>query len=113
MLPCRNDSGRCSSLEKEWASYCELFILTGLRKPSLLRPIHTRTICSRPTGIGRFPYEESADGYIPTGASVLESADYELESADSSADFNADASKVGMWLWAFNTNEYQRLGLIT
>ena len=41
-------------------------------------------------------YEESADGYIPTGAS----GDSELESADCSADSNADASKVGVWVWA-------------
>ena len=49
-------------------------------------------------------YEESADGFIPTGASVLESANWELEPADSSADSNADASKVGVWVWALTVN---------
>ena len=45
-------------------------------------------------------YGESADGYIPTGVSVLESADSELESANSSTDSNADAAKVDVWVWA-------------
>ena len=42
-------------------------------------------------------YEEWADAYIPTGASVLESTDSELESADSTG----DASKVSVWVHAF------------
>ena len=38
---------------------------------------------------------------VPTGASALESADSEQESADSSAYANAYAAKVGVWVWAF------------
>ena len=34
---------------------------------------------------------------IPTGASVLESADLELELADSSADSNANPKRIGVW----------------
>ena len=30
----------------------------------------------------------------------------ELESADSSADSNADASKVGVWVWAFKAHTH-------
>ena len=46
-------------------------------------------------------YGELANAYIPTGASALESADSELESADSNVGSNADAVKVGKWVWAF------------
>ena len=42
-------------------------------------------------------YGESADDDIPTGVSALESADSELESADSNADSNA---KVCLWVRA-------------
>ena len=41
-------------------------------------------------------YGEMADYYIPTGALALEPADSELESANSSADSNADPPKIGM-----------------
>ena len=51
--------------------------------------------------VGDDHYGESADGYIPTGGSVLLSADSELESVDSSADSNADAAKVRVWVWGF------------
>ena len=37
---------------------------------------------------------------MPTGVSVLESANSELESADSSANSNADPSKIGVWVRA-------------
>ena len=56
---------------------------------------------SRPTLWRVDDYEESADSYIPTGVSVLESADSELESANSSAESNANASNVGVWVRAF------------
>ena len=39
-----------------------------------------------------------ANVYIPTCGSVLETADSELELADSSTDSNADPSKVGVWV---------------
>ena len=45
-------------------------------------------------------YEELADGSIPTGASVLETAESELESTDSSADSSADSAKVSVWVQA-------------
>ena len=41
------------------------------------------------------------ESYIPTGVSVLQSADSELKLADSSVDSNAAKAKVGMWVWAF------------
>ena len=40
------------------------------------------------------------DGSIPTGASVLETAESELESTDSSADSSADSAKVSVWVQA-------------
>ena len=33
---------------------------------------------------------------------MLESADSELESADSSTDSNTDPAKAGVWVWAFS-----------
>ena len=47
-------------------------------------------------------YGESANNYIPTDASALEFANWELELADFSADSNADPAKVGVWVWAFS-----------
>ena len=46
--------------------------------------------------IGR-GYGQSADNDIPTGVSALESANSEIESADS-----ADSAKVGVWVWALD-----------
>ena len=42
----------------------------------------------------------SANAYIPAGASVLESDDSELESADSSANSKSDPPKIGVWIQA-------------
>ena len=47
-------------------------------------------------------YGKSANDYIPTGGSALESADSELGSADSSADSNADPPKIGVSVRALN-----------
>ena len=41
-------------------------------------------------------YGQSADAYIPTGGLALESADSELESDDSSTEYNADPPKIGV-----------------
>ena len=47
-------------------------------------------------------YGESAKEYIPTGASVLESPKSEIESADSSADSNANPTRIGVFVGAFS-----------
>ena len=39
---------------------------------------------------------------IPIGVSALDSADSEPESADPSADSNADSAKVNVWVWPFS-----------
>ena len=41
-------------------------------------------------------YGESTDDNIPTGGTVLESADSELELADLYTDSNADPPKIGV-----------------
>ena len=46
-------------------------------------------------------YGESDDVYIPTGWSVIETTLLKLESADSSADSNADPPKIDVWVPAF------------
>ena len=46
-------------------------------------------------------YEQLNDDYMSTGVLVLESADSELESADSSANSNADPTRFSMWVHAF------------
>ena len=47
-------------------------------------------------------YGELADDYILIGGLAIISIDSELESADSSADSNADPPKIGVWVRAFN-----------
>ena len=49
----------------------------------------------------------------PTNGSMLESADLELESADSSTDSKADAAKVGMWVRAFSDKGQCHLSNLT
>ena len=45
-------------------------------------------------------YGESVKNNIPTDGLLLTSVDSELESADSSADSNADPPKIGVWVQA-------------
>ena len=45
---------------------------------------------------------ESADAYIPTGESALESANLELQSAVSSIDSKANPLKIGVSVQAFS-----------
>ena len=47
-------------------------------------------------------YGESAEDCIPTGGSAIESADWEIETADSTVDSTADSPKVGVWVRALN-----------
>ena len=44
-------------------------------------------------------YGQSADDYIPTCASALESANSQIESVDFKIDSNAGAANVGVWVW--------------
>ena len=65
---------------------------------SLLSKCHT-TQC--PCCETMFDKEELANDYIPTGGSAIEMADWEIESANSTA----DSPKVGAWVRVFRDNK--------